>query len=543
MTPLGRKRKGARFATLLLTTCIVGASAASTALAAPADLPGDKLTLDEKRKVRRALSMLESAWKDCLDNTLDEQFNPDSQNGQESQVCYEDGDSTTLKKALRKLRSMLDQNRIRKEDLGTGGYGYTRPRSGTDDDVIVINSRDLEKICDAMMDDDVRAAAKICLAATLANELTHVFQKFAGVDLEQCDAERDSDCSHLKFFDAVIASLEDDMGDPHDNINDIGNDGDAGPALKRCLDDMDAESPAEIEKVRDMIKAQRDADKERKETVFEDNIESGTSWGKAYYGSTWTTPIRFPDASDPAMDRVRLTSTDGSVIRTFIVPAGNTLVESTTFTNKNGQLCLAVVSTDALGNLTLQIFCDADGDGLPENPAVATIPFPVQIPAPQPFAMHDVFILPTLAASINAGGVPCGMMFIDTIRGELLTLDLNADGTPSGPILSLFLDQLLADPSIPGGGGYFYMNSYFEWPDIGDVRLALSCVPDVMHFPHAPAIAKLSVSGIGMRSHRRAARRSARPDRRALPRRSGQPRLAPGCAPAPALRAGPGAHG
>jgi len=246
-------------------------------------VPGTQLTDDEKTKVKKTLALLEATWDDCgiLDNTLNAQFNPNSQNGQGNQVTYEGGGGAKLRDAIAHMRKMLRENRIRKENLGNS-YGYTRPAKGTDKDVIVINSNDLKKICKtaphAGISDVNSAFAKINLAATFANEMTHVYQVFDGTDLKQCDAERDSDESHVKFLEGIVKALENNgSGNPHTTVPQVAADGKAGKCLAECLTAAGVDNAAEIKQVYDKTEAQREDDNDRKIDVFEDNIAANKS--------------------------------------------------------------------------------------------------------------------------------------------------------------------------------------------------------------------------------------------------------------------------
>ena len=459
-------------------------------------VPGTALTDAEKTKLKKTLALLEAVWDDCgvLGNTLDAQFNPPSQSGQGSQVTYENGGTTTLKQAIATVRKMVAEGRVRKENLGDN-YGYTRPAPGTDKDYIVVNSRDIEKICRtgafAGISDADAAVAKINMAATLANELTHVFHVFDGTDLKQCDAERDSDSSHIKFLEGIVKTLEDDVsGNPHTTTAQVGGDGKAGPILRKCLEDLGVTTPAEIKEVYDKAESVRAADADRKQTIFEDHILAGTSWGKDYYGSTWRRPIKFPRRVLPANDRVELESFDKTALNQFVVAPGAIVNQSIVFETGVGDLGLVVVSNDPLGTLFADLYLDTNADGLPELPAVASVVFPPSPAGPLALGPTDVMIYPGLEPSLTLGGTDNGLMFIDTIRGDIFTWELDPLGVPVTPTPQLFVsDPLFSD----AGGGFYFLNSYWElFP--GQVQYIFSDTPNVMQFGNVDAI-KLDILG------------------------------------------------
>ena len=90
----------------------------------------------------------------------------------------------------------------RSEVPGSVGDATTDIAEGTDADRILIKPRHIKDLC--ADNDKKRAKAKLILAFTLMNEMVHVYQKFDGNDLTQCDAERDSDIASLKILDAII---------------------------------------------------------------------------------------------------------------------------------------------------------------------------------------------------------------------------------------------------------------------------------------------------------------------------------------------------
>ncbi len=456
--------------------------------AAPAALAGNNMTFEEKTKVRKAISLIESALKDSLEMTLTDIFNPMGQGGM--QVGYEEtgGGATTLKEALNQLRNMLDQDRLQSNDIG--GRGSTSPRPGTDNDRIRINEDTLDLICNGTPVE--MATNKIFLGATLMNEMVHVYQIFEGVDEKQCDAERDSDCASIKYLEEIVAALTDDMGDAHDSLDDIADDAEAVAGLKKCLEDMGVDTAEEIEDVVDAVKERLQDYKDRKADVFEDNIDNGTSWGMDYYGAGYTDPIKFPERDRDARDSTSLRSNDGLTSRDFFLSTpGALVVHSAVYLNKLNQTLLVTVSTSPIGELAAHIWLDQDGDGLPETPEAAIVPFKIP-PSTKPRALSDVMIFvqfdPLLSQTLTSDN---GLLFLDVPTGTLFALELDALGLPLLPPAPLF-----SAPPLDLLGGFHFL-SFLRPVGPNQLLFVFSNTPNVSQFGHVNTFAVIFDTVLG----------------------------------------------
>ena len=453
---------------LAVALCAGLAATPSTALAAR-----DKLTAAERSKMFDVILLLEQALKGCAANKL-----KDTLGNGAGQIEYEqvrkNGVNTdaTFQDAINHLKGMLDRDNIRTDALG--GFGTVDVENGIDADVIVIRKGLLTKLCNAATPAAEKMEIKTQLVATLANELTHVFQKWKGsANAILCDGERDSDCMTIKALQPLLDSMCKPDGTPHTTVGDVRTDAQYVTFLGLCLENNGATSAADLAKVKDAIKKKlgSDADpakltgyKGRKKR-FGDTIAAGNMWND-WYGARRDEPVALqPTENEVTGTSVRLVGNNLTDVRDFNAPPGqfvSTGAGFTTFVNPRGAMILATY--DTAGARTFTIYRDDDNDGLPEAaPIGARVISPS---SPVVYQRYDINVFPEAPAQLNPMSPTPGVIIHDRRRGELYFLALQPDGAPQGvPVLILsdpaLLDvQLLRTYNIDGGTVRIVVGTY-----------------------------------------------------------------------------------
>ncbi|MEZ6197753.1 MAG: hypothetical protein R3F20_18855 [Planctomycetota bacterium] len=496
-----RDRRSLRRPAPALTICaLIAVFALSGPLAAQ---NGTKLTDPQKAKLTALVDVMKAALgtpivdgkKGCLGATLKDLL---AQGDPGGSVCYEktkvtkdDGTTeeheTTLCEALDNLKKLIANDRVRLAALGGRTAGATRPKAGTDGDLILVNQLLWMGAYGNLgaAGGFNNAAWKMAMASMLINELTHVYQKFDATWGVQCDAERDSDVMSKKLECRLLDALQSPAPAIHTTIAAMNADAQAIPGFTKLLSDCwpaGAAEAGEIAKVFRMVKAMKAESSKRIADVFGVALQAGatpsaTSWGEKYYGSRPARPIRY--ASDDALRSTTSLFDENDVDHTFAVPGG-LITQSFVFLDDLDEVVL-VSATHAPTGRMLHFRRDGDGDGLPEAAVVASIPFGAAGTLDP--GLDGVSISEGLPAAFRPAGSPTGLMIHDHASGEVFGLALTATGLPAGPAIALLQDPLLA-----AGPNYLYLNEIFEIAP-GQLRFVYSAATPAMQFGFAPGVA------------------------------------------------------
>ena len=183
---------------LVISIAVLSTIAASQpALAFDSGPRGKKLEGDRKNKVMRAIYMLTSVFSPA--DTFEGLFGA---GGTNTDYTKTNGQPTTIHWGMAQLRHMVATGQLREHELDDRAL-TCRDEKGIKRDRVWIKSETIDEMCDkpASTGDDItsdvcQAAANLTLAATLMNELIHVFQVAGDTDYRrECDAEKDSDCA------------------------------------------------------------------------------------------------------------------------------------------------------------------------------------------------------------------------------------------------------------------------------------------------------------------------------------------------------------
>jgi hypothetical protein len=430
------------------------------------------LTDAEKDKVRDTLDLVEEMYKKAgkLDSKMTDALNPATDpGGAGGQVPYE-GSGATFRDAINKMRDKLDQDRIRVDPNLENG-ARTRNKSGTDGDVIILAGGQLKKMC-AAGDDGSRFFTKIRLGASLANEMVHVWQIFAGNDLLQCDAERDSDTATLIFLCEIADAFAGTTGP-----GDI--DGVACPKLKACLTAYGVDAGAEWGVLTTNIPKYKEYYEKRRKEKFDDKINASLSWGKCYYGdSNYGGPIRFAEVVSP--QSVRLTAANGDE-RFYNLPVGKKILRRTISRNKAGQVVLTIVAQDVNTNvICTYVYTDTDGDSLPELTPTVT---QSNVPAQNEMDNDDLFVLPFVPGDTE--DFQSGWTFIDTTDGTVYLVPI--DPLTLNPI-SPFFNPVFQDPLLSDIGGFLFHDAILDGPAPDVILWIFTSTHPVMNHPDQPSL-------------------------------------------------------
>ncbi|MCA9298022.1 MAG: hypothetical protein KDA28_03090, partial [Phycisphaerales bacterium] len=220
------------------------------------------LTVAEQKKVKEVIQLMKAAFSAAeKGRSLKMTFGQSGGN----QIDYEQvgAKDTTLGQALDGLIGMVER-RIKKEAIS--GRGYTDPRPGSGSDVVVFRDTYIDTLLGT---GGVRARmdAKFQLMATLANEMTHVHQRFDGTDLRQCDAERDSDCASILILCKMLNAMTDLTGAAHGSFASMLGDPEYVPGLISCIADLGGSGADIADLVTDLAKKKKGYE-DRKANVF-----------------------------------------------------------------------------------------------------------------------------------------------------------------------------------------------------------------------------------------------------------------------------------
>ena len=424
---------------------------------APADAA--KLTGGRRTKVREAIWLVEwSLWKCFKQNnqeqTMSGEFSP---GGGADQSGYENG--ATLREAVRTLNRMLDQDRITEANLPRS-RAQTHTAGGTDADRIIIDDDLIDNVCNNTGAD--KFAASIQLAASLVNEMVHVFQTTKATTKAKCDAERDSDAASKKlvqaFYDALTKPNNGGGRDPHTSIDNVRNDPQYFTPLGVLLEECGIDTAGEISDLVWEIDGMFSSYCNRKTNLFEAAIANSIDWGPIYSGGWDGKPVGRPAATPGNRNSSGATSRDGAMQQSYPVPAGAQHTQSRMFENDNGQIVLAQASADDFGNRWMQFWIDQNGDWLPDFPepmAPVLLPFN---PSPIP-EQYTVQISTMFPAPLHPAFEDDGLLILDPSDGSLTALPLGPDGLPVAPP-----QLLLQDPMLQGSNGFIYIDSVFVTP-------------------------------------------------------------------------------
>ena len=147
--------------------------------------------------------------------------------------------------------------------------------------------------------DPCQAAAFMFMAASLMNELIHVYQVAGSeipgndahnalVNKKRCDAEKDSDCASIIVINKFIDNLtKPDPNDPakkipHTSLNDISGDPSYISFMTRVLTESNIDTPAEIAEIVEKLLEQLAEYENRKNNLFAAAITLDINWGPIY---------------------------------------------------------------------------------------------------------------------------------------------------------------------------------------------------------------------------------------------------------------------
>ncbi|HED54024.1 MAG TPA: hypothetical protein ENJ00_07460, partial [Phycisphaerales bacterium] len=422
--------------------------------------------------MRQTIDLIEEMYAKAgkLDSKLTDELNQAGDPGGVSgQVPYE-GTDATFRDAINTLRDKLDSNMMRVDTRRRNG-ARTRNKSGVDGDVVLIAGGQLQRMC-ASGNDGSRFFTKIRLGASLANEMVHVYQIFAGVDLRQCDAERDSDTATLIFV-CQMADIVAAANSPADiSAQDC-------PKLKACLTAYGVDAGSEWSVLETNMPKYKEYYEKRRKEKFDDVIQLALSWGKAYYkDSNWAGPINFAEVTGP--ESVRLTAPNGTE-RFYNLPVGKKILSRDVTRNDAGQIVLTVVAQDVNTKVICTfVFTDTDGDTLPEpTPQVSQ----AQTPSNNAMDNDDLFALPFIPGDVN--DVQSGWTYVDTTDGTVYILPIDPlTMAPLGP----FFDFVFVDPLLSDLNGFIYLDAVLPGGTPDQELWLFTSTPPVMGYGDQPAV-------------------------------------------------------
>ncbi|HGY92453.1 MAG TPA: hypothetical protein ENK43_14890 [Planctomycetes bacterium] len=435
-----------------------------------------------KDQVRPVIRLLKAALKPCLKKKLSTLFG--SGFGQAQYETLFGGRAATLEDAVDHLMTMLNNDSLRLENMDARGATYLA--EGLDADVVTFDDNYITRIMNGTVGHS-KMFWKIALGATLANEMTHVFQKVASGDAERCDGERDSDAASIKFLCAILDALSDGSGGPNPSIAAIDVDDQAIAGFADDLTNCGINSAAEIANLHRNVKARKNSYVQRKADIFDANIAASTSWGRAYYGASYNGNHDKYVFKDPMRTSAALESDDGTSNASFSPPGGEMISQAAALLPPDDQLVL-IEATHASGQNHLRFWKDADADGLPEPAEAAPA---ITLPPSFDPGLDGVTILPVFPAAFGTSGQNDGLMIHNHATGEVIMIELQSDGLPFPAASPLVVFQ---DPLLTEANGFIYFNSVIE-PNPGDLSFVFSSEPNVAQFGHVPSVA-ITVVGV-----------------------------------------------
>ncbi len=457
---------------------VIGALLMSAPGAAMAAAP-ENLSDGEKTKIKRIITLMEKAWKDCKDMKLKDVFAGAGDQMEYEQIAKDDDgvkdDDPTIADALEQLKDMVDNNRFKKKAIRS--RATVDVKNGVDNDIIILRKSTVETLCSGTASGVDKLSTKLLLGASIANEMTHVYHKWLGnTNKKKCDAEKDSDCASIKFLEAIKKAIEDDdnAGMPNGTVAAIDGDDQKVDGLKKCFDDNGVASAADIgkvfKKVCDRLGKVKSAPtatdgtgyKGRKER-FEGDISATTfrNWAIWYYAGSDASENRTTHVEDEtARAGTSMSRGDQTLTRFFQVPAGHELVSARSYLSADGFVTLAQLSNNFAGNRFIEFYQDLDDDGVPEPGALDVV---VLGPAtPGGVDLYSEVLLEGVPETFHSGGTGDGLLFHDKNQGAVVMIELDVTGLPNGvPPQPLFVD-----PGATLGGGFPFLQRQFTVDDL-----------------------------------------------------------------------------
>ncbi|MCC6284384.1 MAG: hypothetical protein IT439_03635 [Phycisphaerales bacterium] len=445
------------------------------------------MTDAEKMKMRDLIKIMwKMQWEDGNTDTLEGALNPMGQGGR--QGPYEPIDRrppfgrgpVRITEAYRHYLELMRTNKLCKK-VGQKNGGYTAPKPGYKNDEVGIAGDLLATWCDPAADPVQRAKAKFWIGATLANEITHVFQAMpapgltaAEKDAEACDNERDSDCMTIMYLEQLLKRLTDAAGDPHASLAAIEAEGHAGKCIAKCLMELGVDTAAEISGLVTEIRALLAHYTDRKNNLFENQINQTKSWEELYYGRKYKSPLRaIVDARDLQSMR-KITVTWGATSIMLMVPNdGKIPIAYFVTVDSNSRLVLIVITLNPLtGEICTHTWTDTNANGTPETLS-ASVVIPGALTA-RPVPHHedvDVFHVP-----MPVLGQADTLLVHDTLRGSLHAVEIDPSVVPTGTVLTLLDNTAIANPDAgdPLAGGFWILDQIHEFFGSGRVQFVFS---------------------------------------------------------------------
>lgn len=423
------------------------------------------LSAAEKRKVRDAIVLLEQAWKDCLSMKLIDvkgsgagqmEYEKITKNGMEVDPTFQD--------AINHLKNMLDRDNLVQDTLG--GFGTVDVQPGVDNDKIIVAKRIIEKMCDMNASGVDRMDAKFQLIATLANELSHVFQKWStATNAQRCDGERDSDTNSVKALDPLLNAMSQANGTPHTSILNIYGDPQYVLTLGLCMTEYGVTSQANIAALHAKLKAKlgqesatpanRTGYKGRRQR-FGASIAGGANWATWYYGGHDEVTEGGANEDETTRTHTTVVGQDLIATRNFPVPPELQLVTSRIIETELVQLSLVSFAGNIGGQRAIQMWRDDDSDGLPE-PGGLLVPLLPPAPPSTSVPIYSAQIVQGHAPLLSKGDTTSGLFILDRRDGSFFMLETLPDGMPAGPPIRLFQSPLLLD-----GQGFEFLTEHFQ---------------------------------------------------------------------------------
>ncbi|HMN41529.1 MAG TPA: GC-type dockerin domain-anchored protein [Phycisphaerales bacterium] len=437
----------------------------------PAANPPTALTDAEKAKIKDLVKLMWKMQRDAAPNeTLDGALNPPGQGG--LQTCYETTthpppfnatNPTKITDALREYLKMMRNDKLVKDPCIWGAA--TWPKPGLGNDKVAISGKVLALWCDPLEAPAVRAKAKMQMMASMANEISHVYQKPAmaaagdppytpaQVDLVECDDERDSDIMSIKFLQYAKSLLTTPLGVPHTSLAQISAEGRSGECLAECLMNLGADTPAELADITAFVCARLDHYTDRESNLFSNAINNTNSWSALYYDGLYHSPLRLKVDLSMILTRMIRLCYDNIFFNITVPNDGKAIVNYIVTVNKNGRVIIIVITMGADGSICFHTWEDTNDNGVPDTgPTTVAIPgFPFfgdAVPA-----LHDGWLLhpPFVGLGFNDT-----LAYHDRRNGSLTVFDMNNAGVPTGAYRTLLRGTLIADPLAgnPSAGGY-----------------------------------------------------------------------------------------
>ncbi len=429
---------------------IVGASAAGA--------PPTPISEPRKTAVLELVALMEEAVKDCKDVKLKDYFGSGADDvGYEQVRRTPDGDpeDATFADAFAALKALINGDRLFLATM-RDAFGRAFRRDGQDSDRIDLERHLVQEFTDAGLGTPrEKAIAKMQIMATLANELTHVFQNTTGLTNKQdCDSEADSDSFSIKVLTAFRDALtrDDASGLANTNLDAIKNDAQAIAGFDNCLGEIDVSSAADIQAILDAVNAKLGSETTadgyvRRRKRFRDDVTGALDWSRWYRGGNDGEPALFTVEDVALRQGFYATGADGTDTFVPAVAPGFSVCDSVGFSIFSGVTVFAVATADSSGARTVSLFTDNDNDEVPELSSQLDIAF-----AAGPFGladMNDMLLIPGAAPDFDVPGVSDHLIMYDRTTGRVRLIQL----TSTGSLLTI-PSALFQDPLLTNAGGF-----------------------------------------------------------------------------------------